>query len=106
MLCLAKLERARRLLERGLSQRKVALATGISRGTIGAVAKGKAFHERQEPTAGYVSLVNHGPVGRCKECGARVYLPCHECRVMRLATKLLAKRPTQPKREAGMAYPW
>ena len=71
----------RRLLaERKLSQRKIARRTGISRGSVGAIASGKRpdyempdrfAEEDEEPT---------GPPERCRNCGGMVYMPCRLCK--------------------------
>ena len=71
----------RRLLaERKLSQRKIARRTGISRGSVGAIASGRRpdyekpdrFAEEDEEPA--------GPPERCRNCGGMVYLPCRLCK--------------------------
>jgi transcriptional regulator with XRE-family HTH domain len=85
----------KRLLAEGkLSQRKIARITGVSRGTVGAIASGKrrehearARHpelELEEPT---------GPPQRCPGCGGLVYLPCRLCHVRRLVAEGRIARP-------------
>ena len=81
----------RRLLSEGkLSQRKIAVLMGLSRGTVGAIATGKrpdyetlqAEHEDDpwEEAA--------GPPQRCPDCGGMVFLPCRLCRTLKaLSTK-------------------
>ena len=76
----------RRLLAEGtLSQRKIARLTGISRGSVGAIASGKRpdyetppEEEDEEPT---------GPPERCRNCGGMVYLPCRLCRTRNTIAK-------------------
>jgi len=68
---------AAELVALGMSQRQVALAVGISRGTVGTIAanrwKGRQKAERpDEPEL--------GPLGRCHQCGRRISLPCKACR--------------------------
>jgi transcriptional regulator with XRE-family HTH domain len=88
----------RRLLAEGvLSQRRISELTGISRGSVRAIASGKrpdyealrqpADDEWDEPT---------GPAVRCPGCGGMVCMPCQLCRVR----KTLAKnsRPKSPDR--------
>ncbi len=81
----------RRLLsETPLSQRKIAALTGISRGTVSAIAAGRRrdfeaiqsqdSNEWEEPA---------GPLERCGGCGGMVYMPCRLC----AAREQLAKRP-------------
>jgi len=72
----------RRLLNQGLlSQRKIARALGISRGSVGAIASGRrpdyappAEEAEDEPT---------GPPQRCPGCGAMVFAPCRLCRLQK-----------------------
>jgi transcriptional regulator with XRE-family HTH domain len=89
------IEEVRRLLAEGkLSQRKIARATGVSRGVVDAIAAGKRpdyegqrprFDEACEPA---------GPPARCPECGGKVYLPCRLCEARRAA----ASSPPRPPR--------
>ena len=85
------------LAEGNLSQRKISKMTGVSRGTIGAIANGKRpdlskprkpWDEQYEEPA--------GPPQRCPSCGATVYLPCRLCRVRRLVAA--GRIPPQPNR--------
>jgi transcriptional regulator with XRE-family HTH domain len=66
--------------EKNLSQRAIALETGISRGTIGAIARGerpRSLCRRQ--TAELV--FDPGPPLRCRGCGGLVQMPCLLCQV-------------------------
>jgi transcriptional regulator with XRE-family HTH domain len=94
MIAPSVVQEIRRLLAEGkLSQRKIAKTTGISRGTVGAIAAGKrpdyeslrraANDEFPEPT---------GPPQRCPGCGGMVYMPCRLCR----ARALQARSSTTP----------
>ena len=83
MIALAVEEEIRRLLGEGeLPQRAIARKLGISRGTVGAIARGKrpdyTRRSRQETRD---SVFVDGPVRRCLTCGARVKMPCLACRV-------------------------
>jgi len=90
----------KRLLSEGkYSQRKIARMTGVSRGTVGAIAGGKRpdyearARERQseleQPT---------GPPRRCPGCGGLVYMPCRLCRVRKLAAESrIARPPVRPE---------
>lgn len=74
----------RRLLAEGkLSQRAIAKATRVSRGTVGAIASGSRpdYDRLQRPRADEDSLRPEGPLRRCPGCGGMVYLPCRACRV-------------------------
>ena len=83
-------EQIERLLAKGkLSYRKIARFTGVSRGTIGAIASGRrriqprrmSFWE-EEPTVPDV------PPQRCPQCGGMVYMPCRLCRMRKEMAKL------------------
>ena len=90
----------KRLLAEGkYSQRKIARMTGVSRGTVGAIASGRPpdyealARERQadleQPT---------GPPRRCPGCGGFVYMPCRVCRVRQLvAESRVARPPVRPE---------
>lgn len=94
MIAPSVVQEVRRLLAEGeLSQRRIARMTGISRGTVGAIAAGRrpdyqslrcaADDEFPQPT---------GPPQRCPGCGGMVYMPCRLCRTRALqagASKLL-----------------
>ena len=74
----------RRLLAEGqLSQRKIALHVGVSRGTVHAMARGKRpehlreiRHRRRSPL-----ITPTGPPRRCPQCGGLVQMPCLACQV-------------------------
>lgn len=71
----------RRLLVEGkLSQRKIARAMGISRGTVGSIAVGKRRDREQSPADEQPSAEPAGPPERCPGCGGTVYMPCLLCR--------------------------
>lgn len=86
----------RRLLtEEKLSQRRVAKLTGISRGTIGAIASGRRpDYDTLPPGAGEVEEDPCGPPERCSGCGGLVYMPCRLCRQRARMARLA--RPTPP----------
>ena len=82
----------RRLLaDDKLSQRKIARAVGVSRGTVAAIASGT----RPDYEAIYQQALEDqcdepaGPPQRCPECGVLVYMPCQACR----ARKSVTRRP-------------
>jgi hypothetical protein len=83
------LEQVEQMLTEGkLSYRKIARFTGVSRGTIGAIASGRrriqpkrtCFWE-EEP------LVPDVPPERCPDCGGMVYMPCRACRTRKEMAK-------------------
>jgi transcriptional regulator with XRE-family HTH domain len=83
-------EQVERLLAEGkLSYRKIARFTGVSRGTIGAIASGRRriqprrmFFWEEEP------MVPDVPPQRCPQCGGMVYMPCRLCRTRKEMAKL------------------
>jgi transcriptional regulator with XRE-family HTH domain len=74
-------QEVRRLLVEGaLSQRKIALRTGVCRGTVCAIASGRRpDYEPRESLEDEEAMV--GPAVRCGKCGAMVYLPCRRCKL-------------------------
>jgi DNA-binding XRE family transcriptional regulator len=93
----------KRLLAEGkYSQRRIARITGVSRGTVGAIASGKRPDyetrardpelELEQPT---------GPPRRCPGCGGLVYLPCRLCHVRKLVAEARIARPPA-KREGPL----
>ncbi len=85
MLADAMIDRVCQLLAEGkLSQRKIARLLGISRGTVGSLAKGKRPHVRKTAWMDEELFDPQGPPARCHGCGGMVYHPCHLCRIRRL----------------------
>ncbi len=87
-------EQIEQLLAEGkLSQRKIARLTGVSRGTIGAIALGKRQQRprriclwEEEPE------VPASPPQRCPDCGGMVYMPCRLCRTQKAIATMPALR--------------
>ncbi|MHB1033877.1 MAG: hypothetical protein ACYC35_02710 [Pirellulales bacterium] len=76
-------QEVQRLLAEGrLSQRKIALAAGVARATVGAIASGaRPDYTCPEPVDDDEFPEILGPLGRCPSCGGLVYMPCRLCRV-------------------------
>ena len=91
----------RRLLaDDKLSQRKIARRTGVSRGTIAAIAAGRRpDYERLRTARQDDAFEPTGPLVRCPQCGGKVYLPCRLCHARELAAQL-PRRP-RPRFEAA-----
>lgn len=84
MLAISQVNEIRRLLAGGdYSQRKIARMTGVSRGTIGAIALGRRPDYESRSKEEDETALPLGPLGRCKICGAKVYLPCRLCELRR-----------------------
>ena len=89
----------KRLLAEGrFSQRKIARMTGVSRGTVGAIAAGKRRdHEALSQSREEEPEEPAGPPRRCPGCGGIVYLPCRLCGVRKLlAEARITRRPARP----------
>ena len=93
----------RRLLaDDNLSQRKIARRTGVSRGTIAAIAAGRRpDYERLRAARQDDEFEPTGPLVRCPQCGGKVYLPCRLCRAREMAAQL-PKRPRPQFEAAGL----
>lgn len=73
----------RRLLAEGrLSQRTIARRTGVSRGTVGAIATGRRpDYDARRRAAGSDYTPPAGKPVRCPGCGALVQMPCLACQL-------------------------
>ncbi len=88
----AVVTRIRALLTQGeLSQRKIAVQTGVSRGTVNAIAQGKRPEGAVRRQRQHRDFVPPGGLPRrCPSCGALVQMPC-------LACQLRAMKRRQPQ---------
>jgi Helix-turn-helix len=83
MVVFEKVLEVKRLLdEGGLSRRAIAQATGVSRGTVNAIANGDRGLYGAEPMDGPLRPQS-ASASRCPECGGLVYLPCVLCEARR-----------------------
>jgi DNA-binding XRE family transcriptional regulator len=85
MLSLSLIDEIDRLLSEGkLSQRKIAIRLGVSRGTVNAIARGQRSLYGREPEDDANDdnqlCISTTPPRRCPSCGYRVYAPCRICR--------------------------
>ena len=90
-------EICRLLAEGNFSQRQIARLTGVSRGTIGAIASGKRpdYELRSRTEDEFERLA--GPPRRCPTCGGMVYMPCRLCALRKqLASKKKKRRQLDP----------
>jgi len=70
------------LAEGALSQRKIALQLGVSRGTVNAIARGKRpDYTTRRPRPADRCTPPKGLPQRCPGCGGMVRMPCVLCRV-------------------------
>lgn len=89
-------EEVRRLLAEGkLSQRRIAITTGLSRGTVTSIA----LNRRNDRPPSLEAEIDFGPPARCPACGGMVYLPCRLCMVRDLTCGELRDRPNPPRSE-------
>jgi DNA-binding XRE family transcriptional regulator len=94
------IEEIERLLAEGkLSQRKIAKRTGVSRGTVGAVANGKRHVHARETESWDAGLESQsGPPQHCPGCGGLVHLPCRLCYTRQfLAAHRARQLPDRPQ---------
>ena len=73
----------RLLVEDKLSQRKIAKLTGVSRGTVGAIASGRRPDYEPRSKSDDEFERPSGPPQRCTTCGGMVYMPCRLCALRR-----------------------
>ena len=102
MIAPSVVQEVRRLLAGGgFSHRKIAKITGISRGTVGAIASGRRRdHESSRPLEGGEFPEATGPLRRCPGCGAMVYMPCRLC-----GTRALKERSSKRRARAWVMQP-
>src|ERR1700731_3679163 len=79
-----------------ISQRKIARLTGVSRGTVGAIARGRRPLDLRPKGPDEVFSRPLAPPIRCRGCGGKVYMPCLLCRVRALAA--IERRLTKAER--------
>jgi DNA-binding XRE family transcriptional regulator len=94
MIATTVIDEVRRMLEEGrLSQRKIAVELGVSRGTVNAIARGTRpdYDDRWRRDDGFVPP--HGLPVRCAGCGAKVQMPCLLCYIRARARNLSRKPP-------------
>lgn len=81
MIAPAMIDKIRRMVATGsYSLRQIARLTGVSRGTVAAVAHGKRL-DRPSPADDGAGEEPLGPIARCPRCGALAHLPCRACDV-------------------------
>ncbi len=89
MLTTEMVQRIRTLLDGGrMSQRGIARALRVSRGTVGAIALGRRHDPAARRDGQHPGLVSPaGPAERCPGCGGMVQMPCLACRLRALRRK-------------------
>jgi len=94
----------RMLIEGIVSQREMAKRTGVSRGTIGAVASGQRpdYDAARKPNEDSWET-SSDPPERCATCGGMVYMPCLLCR---LRKKLVEERNRRARNRAADVALW
>jgi len=83
-----KISEVKRLLGEGGTQRAIARQTGVSRVTVGKIARGERpdYREREPRQPEGDRALNQGTPERCTHCGAMVHMPCLACKIERLET--------------------
>jgi hypothetical protein len=99
MIAHERLAEIRRLLgEPSISQVQIAQMTGVSRGTVRAIAKDPELADRRRDRAlDRISAKRKSP-RRCPTCGGKVYLPCRLCRVRAYAARIRRNLIASPPR--------
>lgn len=95
MIPLAVEQQIVRLLQSGMSQRRIAAIAGVSRGTVASVRRGDRRRDVRAEEDRKSMFDANAPTARCRICGAMVLQPCLACRV-RPARRL-------PMRETNLA---
>jgi hypothetical protein len=91
MLSPAVVQQVQQLLAAGChSRRAIARMTGVSRGSISAIAHGT--RTKRTRLADDQPLHPAGPPRRCPNCGGMVYWPCRLCSVRAIAAPRRAQR--------------
>ena len=92
MLAPSLVEKIRCLLwEKSLSQREISRRLGVSRGTVGAIARGtRPDRPRCRPVRQIVEP--GGRPKRCRSCGALVRMPCLRCQLRALRSSVRGNR--------------
>ena len=77
-----KVLEVRRLLAADeISQRKISIEVGVSRGMVNAIANG---HRQDYDVVRNDDMLELGPIERCKTCGGKVHMPCRLCAVRKM----------------------
>lgn len=90
-----KVEEVRQAHDKGLSLRQVARQTGVSRGSVVTIVRGR-WHGRRAKKPTPPEDEPRGPVGTCPECHCTVDLPCRACRAR---TAKATGRPRSAQRD-------
>jgi len=70
------------------SQRQIARMTGVSRGSVGAIARGtRTTHNPENQEEEMRIIPPSGPPTRCPYCGRLVQKPCLACQIRALREK-------------------
>lgn len=89
MIAHGRLDEIRKLLgDKTLSQRDIAKMTGVSRGTVRAIAKDPDLADRRRDVEADRLPAKRKIPRRCPTCGGKVYLPCRLCRVRAYAARV------------------
>ena len=88
MIAEERIREAELMLARGkMSQREVAKRTGLSRGTISLIARGKRTIQVKTVDPDVLPESEDGPPVRCITCGSIVKMPCLLCHLKNLAAR-------------------
>lgn len=91
-LSLAAVDEIKRLRAAGHSYREISLATGVCRGTIANIVRGRWRIRSREPQEEPPT----GPFRRCPGCGGMVLMPCQACRALAATPRPPAASSDEP----------
>ncbi|MGD9127376.1 MAG: helix-turn-helix transcriptional regulator [Planctomycetia bacterium] len=97
MIANATVKKVVELLEEGqLSQRQIAKKTGISRGSVGAIARGtRSASDNESHEEEMLIIPPSGAPTRCHSCGRLVQQPCLACQIRAMREKREQDAPTE-----------
>lgn len=77
------IEKVKKLIARGYSKPRIAEILNISRSTFTAIKTNKRPNYKQIKPVVELSIITK-VIGRCPECGAKVYMPCVACNLKKV----------------------
>ena len=77
------IDEIKQLLMDGVERPEIMRVTGVSRSTVTRVARRIAGRDRKrQAIEPHLKIVRGAEIARCPDCGAKVAIPCVECRVL------------------------
>jgi len=77
------IDEIKQLLLDGVGRPEIMRVTGVSRSTVTRVARRIAGRDRKrQAIEPHLKIVRGAEIARCPDCGAKVAMPCFECRLL------------------------